>query len=46
MTFSNVLLYSAVIPSYDTDAKDEDDRQIINADDPKNQDKISRILFN
>lgn len=43
-----MLLYGAVLPSYDDDNEDEVDRkkdEVINADDPANKEKIRMLLF-
>jgi len=48
MSYVNMIMYNAVIPSYnsDTDGKTigKDDEKI-NADDPKNRDKVKNILY-
>jgi len=41
-------MYNAVIPSYDIDADKQADKkngETINADDPKNKDKVRSILY-
>lgn len=45
VSFANLTLYSAVLPSYDSrkDAKPEDN-EIIKADDPANADKIKAMF--
>lgn len=48
MSYANVILYSAVLPSYS--AKKKGDRghgqeRAIDADDPKNREKVNAILF-
>lgn len=50
MSYANMLLYGAVLPSYDDDNDNEDevDRkkdEVINADDPANKEKIRMLLF-
>jgi len=38
-------MYNAVIPSYDLDAESgKKNEEVINADDPKNREKVSKIL--
>lgn len=41
LSYANLVLYSSVLPSYD-DEKDED---VINADDPRNKEKIRKLLY-
>lgn len=38
MSFANLTMYSAVLPSYDT--KKTKDEEVISADDPSNADKV------
>jgi hypothetical protein len=38
-------MYSAVIPSYHSEEKEEKKNEIIRADDPQNKDKVKKILF-
>lgn len=41
MSYANIIMFSAVIPSFDSDNKKE---ETLNADDPKNRKEIERIL--
>jgi len=45
MSYANVIMYSAVIPSYDSDTETKDNGEVINADDPKNREKVRNILY-
>jgi len=45
MSYANVVMYSAVIPSYDYDTGTKDKGEVINADDPKNREKVRNILY-
>ncbi|MEL7586663.1 MAG: hypothetical protein AAGU19_08100 [Prolixibacteraceae bacterium] len=45
MSYANVIMYSAVLPSYDDEKESKEDEEVINADDPKNRDKVRQILF-
>jgi len=42
LSYANLILYSSTIPGRDDEQKSE---EIINADDPKNKEKIRKILF-
>lgn len=47
MSYANVILYGAVLPSYSSkkkDGKGSDDGEVLNGDDPANGDKIRNIL--
>jgi hypothetical protein len=47
MSYENMLMYSSVLPSYDSSKnKSIDDDEVIDADDPRNRDKIMNILKN
>lgn len=43
MSFVNVIMYSAVLPSYHS--KGEEEKEVIKADDPRNKDKVRGIIF-
>jgi hypothetical protein len=43
MTYTNIQMYSAVLPTYDRPADDKDKK--INASDPKNKAEVHKILF-
>ena len=43
MSYANVIMYGSVLPSYNSEKEKKEDN--INADDPKNKDKIRNILF-
>lgn len=49
MSYANLMLYCATLPSYEGKEKDEkeknDDNEVIKADDPKNREKTRQILF-
>ena len=48
MSYANIMLYCAVLPSYDFDKDDKDKKQrekAINADDPKNKSEVHKIMF-
>lgn len=47
MSYANVLMYGAVLPSYDSDEKVDGKKEegIIKADDPANRDIVRSILF-
>jgi hypothetical protein len=45
LSYANILLYSAVLPSYDTDREKSKDSDTIRADDPENKEKVRKILF-
>lgn len=48
MSYANMVMYGAVLPSYksrkNTTGK-TDDNERINADDPRNREKVRQILF-
>ncbi|MDR0619182.1 MAG: hypothetical protein LBG17_04720 [Bacteroidales bacterium] len=47
MSYSNIIMYSSVLPSYDSDSdNDKKNNEIIDADDPANKEKIKRLLDN
>lgn len=44
MSYTNLIMYSSVLPSYnDKEDKQHAKRNIINADDPRNSDKIDQF---
>lgn len=49
MSYANMIMYGAVLPSYKSGKKNKsgkaDDNEVINADDPRNREKVRRILF-
>lgn len=49
MSYANMIMYGAVLPSYKSSKKNTpgkaDDNERINADDPRNRDKVRQILF-
>lgn len=47
MSYANIRLYNAVIPTYSsTKDKDKESRdKIINGDDPANRGKINKVMF-
>lgn len=48
MSYANMIMYGAVLPSYKSPNKNETgkaDNEKINADDPRNRDKVRQILF-
>jgi hypothetical protein len=42
LSYANLVLYSSVLPSYDDEKEDD---EIINADDPRNKEKIRKLLY-
>lgn len=44
MSYANVLMYLAVLPSYQ-DRETEERDSTIDADDPRNMDKIKKLLY-
>ncbi len=48
MSYANMIMYGSVLPSYnnkDKGADNNNDNEVINADDPKNRDKVRSIMF-
>lgn len=43
LSYANLILYSSSIPGYDDEKQEDED--VINADDPKNKEKIKKLLF-
>lgn len=41
MSYANLLMYSSVIPGYE----DEEKEEVIDADDPRNQEKINKLFY-
>lgn len=45
MSYANLLMYGAVLPSYDSEEKKEGkEQQVIKADDPTNRDKVRKFF--
>lgn len=47
MSYPNMILYSAVLPSYNSKKKDKDGvekQDVIKVDDPNNRDRVKKIL--
>ena len=48
MSYANVIMYSASLPTYDTDKdkekKQEEEQEVIKVDDPKNRQRVKQIL--
>lgn len=38
-------MYNSVIPSYNSSDKDKKNSEVINADDPRNADKIDKMIL-
>ncbi|MDR0429366.1 MAG: hypothetical protein LBH58_02665 [Tannerellaceae bacterium] len=46
MSYANMIMYASVLPGYSDKNKGAGkDNEVINADDPKNRDKVRSILF-
>lgn len=48
MTWTNLMMYNAVRPSYDFDKKEDGEpksEEVIKADDPANRNAVRKILF-
>jgi hypothetical protein len=47
MSYANVIMYGSVLPSYDSrkDKAGKHEKNVINADNPKNRDAVRKILF-
>jgi hypothetical protein len=46
MSYVNMIMYSSILPSYDSGKKKDKNREeTINADDPKNRERVKQILF-
>lgn len=45
MSYTNTILYSAVLPSYDSKEKEPKKEKVIDADDPKNRDLVRKELY-
>ena len=47
MSYANVIMYSAVLPSYNSKKKNgAANQKVIKADDPKNRDKVREFFEN
>lgn len=44
MSYVNMIMYSAVLPSYKGRNKGKEDDDVINADDPKNRDMVMKFF--
>ena len=45
MSYANVIMYSAVLPSYNSKKKDGDTNQkVIKADDPRNKEEVRKFF--
>ena len=47
MSYANMILYGAVLPSIDSEDDEKKDKkeEVINADDPANREKVRSLLF-
>lgn len=48
MSYANMIMYGSVIPSYKSNKKDQkknDENEVINADDPRNRERVRSILY-
>lgn len=46
MSYCNLIMYNKILPVYNSkDTKKGNDEEKINADDPKNQERIRKLLF-
>ena len=45
MSFANVRLYNAVLPSFSAKKDGKKDTGILNGDDPNNQDAVNNAIF-
>ena len=46
MSYANMIMYGSVLTSYgDKNRGADKDNEVINADDPKNRDKVRSIMF-
>lgn len=46
ISYTNIIMYCAVLPSYDSkSAKDKSNDKKINADDPRNKAEVHKIMF-
>jgi hypothetical protein len=43
MSYVNMIMYSEVLPSYHN--KDDESGEVIDADDPRNKEKVEHLLF-
>jgi len=49
MSYANMIMYNLIIPSYNSSITEESsirNNDVINADDPKNIEKVRNILYN
>ena len=45
MSYCNLIMYNKILPVYNSKESKKKDEEKINADDPKNQERIRKILF-
>jgi len=49
MSYANMIMYSSVLPSYnskkDRKGDEKDNDSTINADDPRNRDKVKSVIY-
>lgn len=47
MSYVNVVMYMRTLPDYSAtkDKKGKEGKEVINADDPRNRDRVNEILF-
>lgn len=45
VSYANLMLYNAVLPSYSSHNEKKNTEKIINASDPKNRDLVHSIMF-
>lgn len=44
LSYTNLIMLGAALPSYDTDKDDTDEEEVIDASDPANQARVREIL--
>lgn len=44
LSYTNLIMLGAALPSYDTDKDDESKEEVIDASDPANQERVREIL--
>jgi hypothetical protein len=45
VSYANLMLYNAVLPSYNSPKEEKKKDKVINASDPKNRDLVHSIMF-
>lgn len=45
ISYTNLVMYNSILPSYESKRADNKDGEVINASDPKNREKVRRIMF-